>query len=48
MNYIQCSKCGKLLKTSLSENEIKITNETSVFWCNDCITKHLNSTEVTE
>jgi len=44
--YTSCSKCGKLMNLQDFIVTIKITNETFLFWCEHCTSKHLNSSGV--
>jgi len=47
MTYFICFRC-QLLKETDVINDVKISKEATVFYCNDCVAKHLNSREVKE
>jgi len=45
MNYFLCFKC-QILRNEEDESLVKISNQATVYWCLDCVAKHLNTSEV--
>lgn len=47
MNYYFCTKCGKFIDFT-EVNSIYSGKDLSVYWCNDCVSKHLNTSNIKE